>query len=286
MEASSSMEKTGLEGWGLFFPVIGDFCQRMYCSSLSPMLWLFIFSLDVGYWQSWLQSLRALLRVTFIWRMLKHRGNNYKQQLQDIFHPKGHRKKPAQLWTMRVQLRIGANPFIKLAQIPKADRSVQCGNFWVDLVLICYLNSRFGLGSTPCSWQRARCASPAKLPSVARAAPRPRKATEVLLVLQPGPSTGGSCCILPRNRSSEVAVVPEIFFTLFLSTWAVVVGKTAVLSDLGVFSHQECSSLANQMLFLCCCRVTGSPPRFKMSRASSIPPKCPLKPGFELGTGD
>lgn len=30
------------------------------------------------------------------------------------------------------------------------------------------------------------------------------------------------------------------------------------------------------MLFLCCCRVTGSPPRFKMSRASSIPPKCPL----------
>jgi len=47
-----------------------------------------------------------------------------------FFHPKGHRKKPAQLWTVRVQLRIGANPFIKLAQIPQADRSVQCGDFW------------------------------------------------------------------------------------------------------------------------------------------------------------
>lgn len=118
------------------------------------MLWLFIFSLHVGYWQSWLQSLGALLRVTFIWRMLKHRGKNYKQQLQDIFHPKGYTKKPAQLWTMRVQLRIEASPFIKLEQIPQADRSVQCGDFWVGLVLICYLNSGFGLGSTPSSDNR------------------------------------------------------------------------------------------------------------------------------------
>lgn len=78
----------------LFFPVMGDFRQRIHCLSVSLMLWLFIFSMDVGYWQSLLQSLKALLRVTFIWRMLKHGGNNYKQQLQDIFHPKGHRKKP------------------------------------------------------------------------------------------------------------------------------------------------------------------------------------------------
>lgn len=52
MEASLSTQKIGLEGQVLFFPVVGDFCQRMYCLSLSPMLWLFIFSLDVGYWQS------------------------------------------------------------------------------------------------------------------------------------------------------------------------------------------------------------------------------------------
>lgn len=182
MEASLSTQKIGLEGQVLFFPVVGDFCQRMYCLSLSPMLWLFIFSLDVGYWQSWLQSLGALLRVTFIWRMLKHRGKNYKQQLQDIFHPKGYTKKPAQLWTMRVQLRIEASPFIKLEQIPQADRSVQCGDFWVGLVLICYLNSGFGLGSTPSSWQQARCVSPAKLPSAAGAAPWPCKAVVALLV--------------------------------------------------------------------------------------------------------
>lgn len=147
MEASFSMEKTGLEGWGLFFSAIGDFCQRMYWLPLSPMPWLFIFSLDVVYWQSRLQSLGALLRVTFIWRMLKHRGNNYKQQLQDIFHPKGHRKKPAQLWTMRVQLRIGANPFIKLAQIPQADNAVQCGDFWVNTVSLDLLPQRWiGIG--------------------------------------------------------------------------------------------------------------------------------------------
>lgn len=155
------------------------------------MLWLFIFSLDVGYWQSWLQSLGALLWVTFIWRMLKHWGKNYKQQLQDIFHPKGYRKKPAQLWTMRVQLRIGANPFIKLAQISQSDRSVQCGDFWLGLVLICYLNSGFGLGSTPCSWQQARCVSPAKLSSAAGAAPWPCKAMVALLVLYPGLSRDG-----------------------------------------------------------------------------------------------
>lgn len=52
MEVSVSMEKTGLEEQGLFLPVIGDFCQRTYGLSLSPMLWLFIFSLDAGYWQS------------------------------------------------------------------------------------------------------------------------------------------------------------------------------------------------------------------------------------------
>lgn len=182
VEASLGIQKIGLERRVLFFPAIGVFCQRMYCLCLSPMLWLFIFSLDVGYWQSWLQYLGALLRVTFIWRMLKHWGENYKHQLQDIFHPKGYRKKPAQLWTMRVQLRIGANPFIKLAQIPEADRSVQHGDFWVGLVLIFYLNSGFGLGSTPSSWQQARCVSPAKLPSAAGAALWPHKAIVALLV--------------------------------------------------------------------------------------------------------
>lgn len=41
-----------------------------------------------------------------------------------FFTPKD-TEKPAQLWAMRVQLRIGANPFIRLAQIPQADRSMQ-----------------------------------------------------------------------------------------------------------------------------------------------------------------
>lgn len=52
MDVSVSVERTGLEGGGLFLPAIGDFCQRTCCLSLSPMLWLFIFSLDAGYWQS------------------------------------------------------------------------------------------------------------------------------------------------------------------------------------------------------------------------------------------
>lgn len=42
MEASLSIQKIGVEGRVLFFPAAGDFCQRMYCLCLSPMLWLFI----------------------------------------------------------------------------------------------------------------------------------------------------------------------------------------------------------------------------------------------------
>lgn len=59
-----------------------------------------------------------------------------------FFTPKD-TEKPAQLWTMRVQLRIGANPFIKLAQIPQADRSVQCGDFWPNRVSLDLLSKEW-----------------------------------------------------------------------------------------------------------------------------------------------
>lgn len=75
--------------------------------------------------------------------------------------------------------------------------------------------------------------------------------------------------MLPR-RSSEAAVVSEIFFILFPSMWTLMVGKIAGLSCSGVSSHQECSFLANWVLILCCCSVICISPWLKMSRTHSM----------------
>jgi len=128
------------------FSVLGVFCQRSYCCSISLILWLFIFSLVVGYGQSWLQSLRALLQVTFIWRMLKHKGNNFKQQLQDIFHPKGHRKNSTSL-SYESSAEDRSQPLHQASTNPKS-RQICAISEQTELVLICYLKSGFGLGLT------------------------------------------------------------------------------------------------------------------------------------------